>query len=106
MSQRFDGWGCSWLTPTGWGGFERSSFLLDQLKPVYSSRHELRSRTGLPVLGTIGVVLMPHQKFITRAQTFLFLLGLMSLVGMYVGAIALEDRFVELLASLQSRGSI
>ncbi|NNF16585.1 MAG: hypothetical protein HKN70_07540, partial [Gammaproteobacteria bacterium] len=78
------------------------SFLLDQLKPVYSTREELRSRTGLPVLGTISVVLMPHQVLITRAQTLLFLMGLVALIGMYAAAIVLEERFVALVASLSS----
>ncbi len=79
------------------------SFLLDQLRPVFSTRHELRNKTGLPVLGTIGVVLMPHQKLSTRLQTMAFALGLLTLVGVYFGVIAMEDRFVEIARGLQGR---
>ncbi len=79
------------------------SFLLDQLKPVFSTRNELRSKTGLPVLGTIGVVLMPHQKLSTRLQTIAFAIGLIALLGAYFGGVALEDKFVELVGGLQGR---
>jgi len=81
------------------------SFLLDQLKPVFSTRNELRNKTGLPVLGTIGVVLMPHQKIVMRAQTMMFAVGLIALIGVYFGALALEDRFVDIANSLQSRST-
>ncbi len=81
------------------------SFFLDQLKPVFSTRHELRNKTGLPVLGTIGVVLMPHQKLSTRLQTLAFALGVLTLVGIYFGVIAMEDRFVELAGGLQGSES-
>lgn len=81
------------------------SFLLDQLRPVFSTRNELRNKTGLPVLGTIGVVLMPRQKLMTRAQTMMFAVGLLALIGVYFGAVALESRFVDIANSLQNRGS-
>ncbi len=82
------------------------SFLLDQLKPVFSTRSELRNKTGLPVLGTIGVVLMPHQKLSTRLQTLAFAIGLLALIGAYLGGVAMEDKFVELVGGLQGRESV
>ncbi|MFK8030970.1 MAG: XrtA system polysaccharide chain length determinant [Gammaproteobacteria bacterium] len=82
------------------------SFLLDQLKPVFSTRKELISRTGLPVLGSIGVVLMPHQRVSMRLQTAAFALGLLALVGAYVGVISMEDKFVEIASGFQGRTSL
>lgn len=80
------------------------SFLLDQFKPVFSTRSELRKKTGLPVLGTIGVVLMPRQQFIMRVQTLFFAMGLLALIGTYFGAIALEEQFVRIAGSIHDRG--
>ncbi|MEM7082319.1 MAG: XrtA system polysaccharide chain length determinant [Pseudomonadota bacterium] len=81
------------------------SFLLDQLRPVFSTRSELRRKTGLPVLGTIGVVLMPHQRISTRLQTVAFAVGLLALIGAFFGVLVMEDRLVELASGLQGRES-
>jgi hypothetical protein len=48
------------------------AFLLQQLNPVFASRRELRDVTGLPVLGTISLILEPHDRALTKRRALVF----------------------------------
>ncbi len=75
------------------------TFMMDQLRPVYITRHDLSERTGLPVLGAVGVVLMPQQRAIRRMQTVFFAMGILALLVAFGVAVSLQDTLVALLGS-------
>lgn len=77
------------------------AFFMDQIRPVYITRDDLAKKTGLPVLGAIGVVLMPRQRFVMRMQKAAFLAGILGLIMVYGLAVTFEEPFVEFLRSVQ-----
>lgn len=82
------------------------ALLMDQIRPVFITRNDLSARTGLPVLGSIGVVLMPRQRFVMRMQKAAFLTGLVGLMIVYGVVVAFEEPFIEILRSIELRSGI
>ncbi len=76
------------------------AFVLDQLRPVFITREDLASRTGMQVLGAIGVVMMPHQSFMMRIQKAGFLAGLVFLLLVYGVVVVFEEPFVQFFRTL------
>ncbi|MEM6640225.1 MAG: hypothetical protein AAF610_10010, partial [Pseudomonadota bacterium] len=63
------------------------AFALDQLRPVYITREDLATRSGLPVLGSIGVVMMPRQSLMMRVQKAGFTAALVGLLVAFVAVV-------------------
>ncbi|MFK7886882.1 MAG: XrtA system polysaccharide chain length determinant [Gammaproteobacteria bacterium] len=76
------------------------SFLLDQLRPVFITRDDLAAKSGLPVLGAIGVVMMPHQSFMMRIQKAGFLAGLLGLLFVYAVVVVFESGILRVIESI------
>ncbi|MEL7448577.1 MAG: XrtA system polysaccharide chain length determinant [Pseudomonadota bacterium] len=80
------------------------AFLWNQIKPVFNNRQQLRDITGLPVLGSVSVIMTPRQRTLRRVQTSVFAVGFMMLVLSYFGALVIEEPAVKLAQQLQARG--
>lgn len=71
------------------------TFLLNQIKPVFNSRNDLRRITGLPVLGSFSAIVMPRERRSKNFGTAAFAMGLLLLAICYGGAILFEEPAVE-----------
>lgn len=60
------------------------AFAGSQLRPVYNDATELRSKTGLPLLGVVSLVLSDEQRRRERVSTLRFVGASGGLVGLYV----------------------
>lgn len=70
------------------------AFLLDQIRPVFITKQDLASRTGLPVLGSVSVVMMPRQRMMMRLQTSVFALALLALLACFAVVGIFQGTFV------------
>ena len=77
------------------------AFVLDQLRPVFITRDDLATRSGLPVLGSIGVVMMPRQSFMMRIQKAGFLAGLAGLLFAYGVVVFFEYGILRVLGTIK-----
>ncbi|MEO1575059.1 MAG: hypothetical protein AAFU65_08885, partial [Pseudomonadota bacterium] len=77
------------------------AFVLDQLRPVFITRDDLANRSGLPVLGSIGVVMMPNQSFMMRVQKMGFLAGLAGLLFAYAVVVYFEYGIMRVLGNIK-----
>jgi protein tyrosine kinase modulator len=68
------------------------TFLLNELRPVFLNTRALRDATGLPVLGSVSLKLMPKQQLKLRVQLAAFMLVALSLLAAYGGAVMLQDK--------------
>jgi polysaccharide chain length determinant protein (PEP-CTERM system associated) len=64
------------------------AFAASQLRPVYSDGNELRTKTGLPLLGVVSLVMNDADRRRERLSTLRFLGASGGLVGMFVLGIA------------------
>lgn len=78
------------------------AFVLDQLRPVFITRDDLAARSGLPVLGSIGVVMMPRQSFVMRIQKAGFLAILAGLLFAYAIVVVFEHGILRVLRAVQA----
>lgn len=60
------------------------AFAASQLRPVYSDAGELRTKTGLPLLGVVSLVMSENDRRRERMGTLRFLGASAGLVGMFV----------------------
>jgi hypothetical protein len=60
------------------------AFAGSQLRPVYNDASELRTKTGLPLLGVVSMVLSDEDRRRERKMTLRFIGASGSLVGLYV----------------------
>jgi polysaccharide chain length determinant protein (PEP-CTERM system associated) len=60
------------------------AFAASQLRPVYSDGNELRTKTGLPLLGVVSLVMNDNDRRRERLSTLRFLGASGGLVGMFV----------------------
>jgi polysaccharide chain length determinant protein (PEP-CTERM system associated) len=63
-----------------------TAFVSSQIKPVFDDVHQLRSKTGLPLLGVVSMLLSPEDKKIELASRVRFLAGAGGLVASYLVA--------------------
>jgi hypothetical protein len=59
------------------------AFAASQLRPVYDAAYELRSKTGLPVLGVVSKVMGDVDLRKRRGDLLRFAAGTGSLLGVY-----------------------
>lgn len=76
------------------------AFLLNELRPVFLNARVLREVTGLPVLGSVSMKLMPKERLRLRAQFALFVLISLGLIATYGGALLFEEKGVRLTQTL------
>jgi protein tyrosine kinase modulator len=67
-------------------------FLLNELRPVFLNTRALREITGLPVLGSVSLKLLPKQQVKLRIQLASFMLVALSLLAAYGGALMLQEK--------------
>jgi polysaccharide chain length determinant protein (PEP-CTERM system associated) len=67
------------------------AFGLNQLKPVFFTRHSVRRIAGLPVLGTVSLILSPDVMQARRRSTMVWAAANLSLVGLAVLLIAFQE---------------
>jgi polysaccharide chain length determinant protein (PEP-CTERM system associated) len=67
------------------------TFLLSQLNPVFSTRRELQTFTGLPVFGSVSLAPGVEQQLALKRQPQLVLTLLGILLAAYVGVMALSE---------------
>ncbi len=60
------------------------AFLASQLRPVFSDANELRTRTGLPLLGVVSLVVSDEQRRGERSSLLRFIGASGGLVGLFV----------------------
>ncbi|MFQ5756704.1 MAG: XrtA system polysaccharide chain length determinant [Acidiferrobacterales bacterium] len=78
------------------------AYLLNELRPVFSSFKALRDATGLPVLGIVSMRLMPRQRLRLRLELTSFVITTMLLGCAYGGALVLQEIGVRVAQSLLS----
>lgn len=76
------------------------AFLLNELRPVFLNTRALREITGLPVLGSVSLKLLPKQQFRLRIQLAAFALVALSLLATYAGALMLQEKGVHVAQAL------
>lgn len=76
------------------------AFLLSQLRPVFFDRRQLNEITGLPVLGSVNMVWIPRQKAKRALGNFLFLMGVIILIGSYASVIAVFFFEIDIMSKL------
>jgi polysaccharide chain length determinant protein (PEP-CTERM system associated) len=76
------------------------AFVLNELRPVFLNARVLREITGLPVLGSVSMKLMPKEKLKLRFQLAFFVLISLGLLATYGGALLFEDKGVHLTQTL------
>lgn len=80
------------------------AFFLNQLRPVFNDVVSLRTKTGLPILGTVSVMRTLERKRLRVRQVACFSIGLVALFGTCIGFIVLQEPAVEMIRSLTSNG--
>lgn len=78
------------------------TFLLNEFRPVFLNSRALREATGIPVLGSVSLKLMPRRQFQLRVQLAAFTLVTLSLFAAYGGALMLQEKGVRLAQALLS----
>jgi polysaccharide chain length determinant protein (PEP-CTERM system associated) len=63
------------------------TFAASQLRPVFDDVHQLRSKTGLPLLGVVSMILSDDEKRRERSGRIRFLAGTSGLLASYLVAI-------------------
>ncbi|MBT8143767.1 MAG: hypothetical protein KJO55_03640, partial [Gammaproteobacteria bacterium] len=79
------------------------AFMFDQLNPVFHTRNELKSVTGLPVLGVLSVALAPRQRIAQRLQMGAFMAGIAMLGGAFTLAMLFREPAVSLASKILTR---
>lgn len=79
------------------------AFMFDQLNPVFHTRNELKSVTGLPVLGVLSVALAPRQRIAQRLQMGAFMAGIAMLGGAFMLAMLFREPAVSLASRILTR---
>ncbi|MGB5834343.1 MAG: hypothetical protein WBG92_20485, partial [Thiohalocapsa sp.] len=64
------------------------AFLMAQLRPVFFDRRQLGEVTGIPVLGSINMIWVPHQRTRKHLGNFAFFGSLVILLGAYAAIMA------------------
>jgi hypothetical protein len=80
----------------GWG------FLRYLLQPTFIDSSQIRERTGLPVLGSVGLYLTAEHKRKRRAQLTFFMCGFMLLTVFYAGVMIFSGPGSELVSEILS----
>ena len=62
------------------------SFIASQVRPVFTDVQQLRTKTGLPLLGVVSMILSDDDKRRERANRLRFYLGTGSLLASYLAA--------------------
>ena len=68
-----------------------AAFGLNQLKPVFFTRHSVRRVTGLPVLGNVSLISSPDEIQARRRVTLVWAGANLSLIGLSVLVIAFQE---------------
>ena len=76
------------------------AFLLDQLHPVFFSSRDVTAIAGLPVLGTVSLVLSPSDKSDKRRGRLTFAFAFILLVGSFVVASSMSAYLSPLLRNI------
>jgi len=76
------------------------SLLRHLLHPTFLNLPEIKSKIGLPVLGSVGLYLSPKKKKQRRRQMVSFISAAVLLVGVYGGAILFKDSGATLVKSV------
>ncbi len=84
----------------GLGAGGAVAFGLNQLKPVFFTRRSLQRIGGLPVLGSVSMVLKPEEIAARRREAYVWVASYGSLVALTVLAIAFEAPGAALVARL------
>ena len=82
----------------GAGGFV--AFSMNQLKPVFYTRHAIQNVTGLPVLGSVSMILSPRQVAARRRRTIAWVGANLTLLVMCGVVIVLEGPLIRLADNL------
>ncbi len=82
------------------------AFGLSQLKPVFYTRHAIRSTVGLPVLGSVSLILSPGQIAVNRRKTLAWAGANVGLLVMTGVAIVLESQILQFAAGLFGDGGL
>lgn len=80
------------------------AFGLNQLKPVFYNRRSLARVAGIPVLGSVSMIVSPDAKLAARRNTIAWVGANLTLVVMGVFVIALEGPISELMRNLTGSG--
>ncbi len=65
------------------------AFLMSKIRPTFLSQNELRSETGLPILGTVTMIWTEHEKMRRKRRLHAFGLSLGVLIALYGGVMTL-----------------
>lgn len=76
------------------------AFLLNELRPVFLNSRALREATGLPVLGNVGLKLLPRQRTKLRIELGSFVLATLLLFVACVGTLAMQEKGVQITQTL------
>jgi polysaccharide chain length determinant protein (PEP-CTERM system associated) len=76
------------------------AFALNQLQPVFYTRRSIEQYIGLPVLGTVSMLLSPREVVKHRAGALVWLASYVLLIVATVAVIALSGRASQIVASL------
>jgi len=80
------------------------AFALNQIRPVFFSRHSIYSLTGLPVLGTVSMILTPANISSRRRRAVFWAGTVAALLVATAVCILFETKIVDTLAMLATRG--
>ena len=69
------------------------------------TRDGLAHLTNLPVLGVVGRIWTPRERFRRRLEVASFAAGCVGLVALFVGIVVLESYTVELVSRLREIGA-
>lgn len=82
------------------------AFGLNQLKPVFYTRHSIRKSVGLPVLGSVSMILSPDQIAANKRRTVAWVAANVALVITTGLVIAMENPLVRLANELFGEGRL
>lgn len=86
----------------GLGAGGAVAFLISQLKPVFQHTHALRERIGLPVLGSVSLLVSPARRRKRVRQVILFSGGVAVLFAVFVTVLVLREQGVDFVQGLIS----
>ncbi|MEL7023442.1 MAG: XrtA system polysaccharide chain length determinant [Pseudomonadota bacterium] len=78
------------------------AFLISQIRPVFHHTTALRDRLGLPVLGSVSLVVSAERKKQRLGQLAVFSTGLLALVAAFLIVLVTRERGIEVVQSLMA----
>ncbi|MFT5394368.1 MAG: polysaccharide chain length determinant protein (PEP-CTERM system associated) [Gammaproteobacteria bacterium] len=88
----------------GVGGGIGLALLVALLRPGVYTRDGLAQLTNMPVLGVVGRIWTPRERFRRRLEVASFGAGCVGLVGLYAGIVLLESLSLDLMTKLRDLG--